>query len=61
MREPSDVSRTKKEICVDYLSWAINTHHIPDDLIVGYDETNGMFVPMSKTTKITKGVKRVRV
>ena len=43
------------------LSVSIHDYSVPDDLILGIDETNCQFVPSVKRTRAPKGSKRIRI
>lgn len=51
----------KKEEFVRSMSYIIRKFNIPDELIVGCDETNTQFTPSIKKTRCRKGTKRVRI
>jgi hypothetical protein len=57
---PADY-QTKKELFENLLSVAINKFNVPDELIIGLDETNTQFVPQVKKTRVPKGIRKVRV
>ena len=57
---PADYEK-KVEVFENLLSLAIHKHNVPDELIVGLDETNTQFVPSVKRTRVPTGTKRVRV
>jgi hypothetical protein len=62
MREdiPADFD-AKRAKYVALLSISIHDHNVPDELIMGVDETNAQFVPSVKKTRAMKGTKRIRV
>jgi len=62
MRE--DLPADFDQKCAKYmaiLSVALHDHEVPDELVIGVDETSTQFVPSVKRTKAPKGCKRVRV
>jgi hypothetical protein len=67
----SPTTKTRESIPEDYekkrndylfiLSKVLSDARIPDELIVGFDETNTQFVPTIGRTRAKKGTKRVRM
>ena len=51
----------KKSMYISHLSAAIHGNNIPDELIIGIDETNSQFVPSIKRTRAPTGCKRIRI